>query len=382
MAQDALLSLTEHLYDAATGATPWREVGQRLLTLTGARTGVLMQRGAAGEDLLFSSNLSTEAVQDYRRHYHNVDLWTHRAAAASMGSGAEARVWNSGTLVRDQEFLRSEFYDDFGRRHGLRYVIGAVAPLGAAGLMPIGLHRPDGGTPFGETERRLLEALMPQLRRAMQLRHRLAAVTTPAAPAGLEALDALSLGVVILDAEMTVLAANLAAEGLIGASRALRFTRQAEGPPRLVAGRHEADEQLRRMVRATALAGHPGGAQRLADEAGLAELVLLVSPLPRRISGGEGGPPGRVPGQALLLLRPLQQASLPDPALLRTLFGLTRAEAETAVALCLGDSKGEVARLRGLRETTIRTQTRAVLEKTGSANLRELALRLGQIAAP
>ena len=55
--------------------------------------------------------------------------YTTRAAAAVMG-GAHARgarVWTSGTLVPDAEFLRSEFYGDFGRALGLRYVVGTVS---------------------------------------------------------------------------------------------------------------------------------------------------------------------------------------------------------------------------------------------------------------
>jgi DNA-binding NarL/FixJ family response regulator len=58
--------------------------------------------------------------------------------------------------------------------------------------------------------------------------------------------------------------------------------------------------------------------------------------------------------------------------LLRGLFGLTRAEAEVARALSGGATKRAVAAARGLREATVRTQVRAVLDKTGAANLRDL----------
>ncbi|WP_270936320.1 LuxR C-terminal-related transcriptional regulator, partial [Falsiroseomonas oryzae] len=58
--------------------------------------------------------------------------------------------------------------------------------------------------------------------------------------------------------------------------------------------------------------------------------------------------------------------------LLRELFGLTAAEAEVARALAGGATKAEVAGARGLRETTVRTQVRSVLAKTGAANLRDL----------
>jgi DNA-binding NarL/FixJ family response regulator len=57
---------------------------------------------------------------------------------------------------------------------------------------------------------------------------------------------------------------------------------------------------------------------------------------------------------------------------LRDLFGLTRTEAAVAQALVGGATKSAVAAARGLRETTVRTHVRALLGKTGAANLREL----------
>jgi DNA-binding NarL/FixJ family response regulator len=98
----------------------------------------------------------------------------------------------------------------------------------------------------------------------------------------------------------------------------------------------------------------------------------MVSPLPKRLTGVAGE--GRLAGQALLLLRDLRMArpTLPRAELLRELFGLTRAEAEVARALAGGHGTPVVAAQRGLKDTTVRSQARAILAKTGAANLREL----------
>jgi hypothetical protein len=116
-----------------------------------------------------------DAVLAYRNHYCKVDLWTNRAAEAVVKQGMNRcpKVWTSGQMVPDSEFLRSEFYNDFGRPLGLRYVVGTVLPLGAAGVMPIGLHRPEGSPAFNEMDAQLLDALLPHLRCALQLRHQL-----------------------------------------------------------------------------------------------------------------------------------------------------------------------------------------------------------------
>ncbi len=109
-------------------------------------------------------------------------------------------------------------------------------------------------------------------------------------------------------------------------------------------------------------------------------LAALVSPLPRRLSEGTGGLSGRVPGQALILLRDLRAASLaPEPSLLRRLFGLTLAEAEVACALYGGATKSAVAAMRGLKQSTIKSQVDCILLKTGTANLRDLERLLASL---
>ncbi len=380
MPEAQIMALTEQIYDAGAGGTSWLAVGGGLKALVGARSASLMAGDFAGgrQEILYHAEIPPDAALAYRRHYRKVDLWTNRAAGlvASHGANGRTRILVSGEmLVPDHEFLRSEFYCDFGRRLGLRYVVGTVAPLGAAGVMPIGLHRPEGAQPFGEKERRLLGQVLPHLRRALQLRHRLEACE---GAAGLAALDALPIGALVVDAEMRVLVANLAAENLAARGAALELRREiglggGGGAPVFARARRRAeDTALAFLVRSTALGGAPGGAVRLHDGAGAPALAASVAPLPKRIAGGAGGA-GRVAGQALILLRDLAAAPPPPPiGLLRDLFGLTRAEAEVAQALAGGASKRTVAAERGSRESTVRTHVRAVLDKTGAANLRAL----------
>ena len=85
-------------------------------------------------------------------------------------------------------------------------------------------------------------------------------------------------------------------------------------------------------------------------------------------------------GQALILLRDLTARQEPLRArLLQDLFGLTRAEAEVACALAGGAPKSAVAAKRGSQVSTVRTQVRSVLEKTGAANLRDLERLLSRL---
>lgn len=380
MVQARLLSLTEDIYDAAAGGTPWAAVGQSLAALVHARSASLMVNDPASgaAELLCHANIPVEAVAAYAGQYWRHDLWTQRAADQMHASNG-TRVWSSGHLVPDAEFLRSEFWNGFGRHYGLRFVVGTVVPLGAAGTMPLGLHRPQGAAPFDETEKRLVEAVLPHLRRALQLRHRLAVAPAgrgaPKYGVGLAALDALPTAAFVVDDRLHVQIANAAAELLATAGLGLRMVRE-DGQPQsravLRACHRSETERLASLVAATALNGASGGALRLRAADGTVTAAALVAPLPARLLDAPISFNGRIPGRALVMLRPIAAAAPPRAELLRDLFGLTAAEAEVARALTGGATKGEVAGARGLRETTVRTQVRAVLAKTGAVNLRDL----------
>lgn len=380
MSERLIGALTEEVYEAATGGMPWTSFGEGLVRLVEARTASLfLVNPAEGEDeIVFRGGLPDEAVEPYRRHYRSVDLWTSRAAAATARRGTSAApvVWISGMLVSDDEYVGSEFYNDFGRALGLRHVVGTVLSLGRAGLMPIGLHRGDRDAPFEAEQARQLESLFPHLRRAMQLRHRLRTECHAESP-GRAVLDALTEGVLVVDAELRVLVANAAAEAMAAGGRVIHLGRSGEGGTTLLRIHdHRAREPLTTCVRATARGG-PGGAVALHDEEGVAVAAALVYPLPRRFAESADGLAGRVPGRALVLLRDLRRLGAIDPEYLRSLFGLTRAEAEVALGLAGGSTKSTVARLRGSQVSTVNTQVRSILAKTGTANLRDLERLLG-----
>jgi len=384
MSIEAVLGLTEEIYEAATGGGSWRAVGGSLQALLGAQSGAIMLSDPAtgGLEILHHDGVPLDAVDAYRRHYRWVDPWTTRAAALAVKGRARVLV-HGELLVSDDEFLRSEFWNDFARPLRMRYVVGTVAPLGPAGMMPIGLHRPPGRPNFTADERRMLEAIVPHLARALQLRHRLGLAASPA----LGALDALPMGVLVLDGEGTVLVANRAAEALARERSPLRLVR-AEGrghATRTVAlalHREERDALLR-LVRATALGGGAGGALRLRDAAGSASLAVLVAPLPRRLVAGDPCSVGRVPGQALALLRDLSAPPpLPPAAILRELLGLTAAEAMVAraVAAMSGRGLGAVAASCGIAEATLKTHLAHVFAKTGAAGQADLVRLLAGLA--
>ncbi|MBJ6124320.1 helix-turn-helix transcriptional regulator [Microvirga splendida] len=384
---EQLLALTDVIYDAASGGTSWTAVGRGLESLVNARSASLMAGdfSTGSSEILYHAEIPPAAVAAYQQHYRSVDLWTNRAAKAIVNTPPDRipKVWTSGHLVPDSEFLRSEFYNDFGRQLGLRYVVGTVVHLGAAGVMPIGLHRPDGMSAFDGEDARRVQAVLPHLKRALQLRHQLRP-TQAAAEASRAALDGLPVGAVVVDADAQVVLANLSAEAIAASQGGIQLV-QSRGSARgrrltLIACHAEENARLADLIRATSLRGAAGGVMRAWNQTRMSAVAVFVSPLPCRLAGADAAPAGRVPGRALVLLRDLAAAKDPPAAaLLRELFGLTANEAEVARALYGGVTKEAVATARGLRATTIKTQVDAILAKTGAVNLRDLERILGSL---
>jgi hypothetical protein len=140
MSDGQLLALTEEIYDAVAGGTPWAAVGKSLASLVRASNGWVCVSDRQGEntELLYRANYPDKEIAAYQTYYRYVDLWTIRTAEAirRVAPNAPPRARTSGHLVPDAEYVRSEFYADLGRYVGLRHVVGTVVPLGAAGLMP------------------------------------------------------------------------------------------------------------------------------------------------------------------------------------------------------------------------------------------------------
>lgn len=378
MSERALLNLVEEVYDAAAGAASWSQICSGASQLVGARTASLMIGDfASGRvEVFLHGEIPTEAVAAYRDRYRAMDLWTQRAAAAAASTASgPVRASISGRLVPDAEFVRSPFYNEFGRSIGLRHVVGAVVPLGEAGMAPIGFHRPDGADPFELAQARLLDGLLPHLRRAIQLRHRLRAIDAAEAPS-LSALDALAAGVLVLDPVLRVHLANAAAEAMARGGL-VRLRRAVETGARRVtvleAAHREDHDRLVRLVRETAAGLSAGGAVPLRGPGGRVVATALVSPLPARLAQARGAIAGRVADCALVLIRAIgPSASPPDLDLLRGLYGLTQAEAEVAQALAGGATTAHVAAQRRASHPTVRSQVRAILGKTGARSLRDL----------
>jgi DNA-binding CsgD family transcriptional regulator len=195
-------------------------------------------------------------------------------------------------------------------------------------------------------------------------------------------LDALPIGVIVVDREMRILYNNAEAAALLGNSQSgLSSARpqpgRVTGASRLFARHPEDDMKLCRLVGAASRCGAGGALQIHAGPGALpgdsAMLSASVCPALRHLASSTQPNMGTsvIHGAATVLVRHLLRPSSPPARLLIDLFGLTRSEAEVAVALAGGVTAEDVARTRRVSLDTVRSQIRTILRKTGATGLRD-----------
>jgi DNA-binding CsgD family transcriptional regulator len=261
----------------------------------------------------------------------------------------------------------SEFYQDFLIPHGPRYVAGGNIYREQGRNVHIAFNHFVGRSRFEGAKREALGGVMFHLARWMKLM--VQADWLREAAAGSQAgIDMLDKGLVFLDDMGRVLHANPWAVRLLG-DQMSRVNLGLSG----TAGGSSVDAH----ARAVALTRVPS---TLSVRHRSKHLTLTLSPLPRRPSGIVGGlgkmasATGDLSGlhHRASVVMTVTEVGKKDVTGLAREWGLTPAEEALLRALAVGTSPAAHAEGRGVKVSTVRSQIRALLEKSGHPNLRAL----------
>jgi len=370
-AQANILDLIGDVYDAALDEKLWRGLAPRIArTFASTSAAVQVRNTRDGRvDLLASTeNFDRLAVETYGTYYAQRDVWVQRASKLRT-----SQVVASKDLISDSDFENTEIYQNYARRLGIFYVVGAVFPIAGDEVAAIGVHRAHDGATYDDRDKSLLGQFLPHLRRALQIRRRLA---DPAIEHGaaLDALERSGTATLVVSGDGRLLYANGAAERLLQAGDGLRVI----GGRLAAAGRSTA-ERLTAFIRdcsntAAGKASGAGGVLAIARAERL-PLTVLVAPFrPAREGIGAALP------AAVLFLRDPESPN-PKSLALRGLFGLTAAEAAVAAALADGKVVEGLATELGVTLNTVRTHLKNIFAKTGTTRQAQLvALILSSVA--
>lgn len=348
----------EDLHEAALDAEVPNRLPDLLAEAFGGRSAVLSWTQIDGSsDVLAYSDLSPEMMADYVGVFAPHDVWSIKAMSAPH---ANQMICDQDCLS-SSEFKSTVFYNDFIRAHGehIFHVLGGsqTSPFGA-GLL--GIYRNRGDEPFNGDDKTRLTEVMREVRGALMLRGRLAAAQRPASVQR-AAWDATNLASLIVRADGRIAQHNAAAEAVLQRADGLRSVKNV-----LRAVSREQQSRLTRAIRlATAPTQPSGSALRVETPAG-AEYLISVAPISRR-SG---------PSLALVLFK--DPLAPPDSlrGQLQDIWGLTPHEALVAAELAQGRAIADIARRRGVLESTVKTQLKAISGKMQCRGQAELIAKM------
>jgi DNA-binding CsgD family transcriptional regulator len=350
--QGNLLSVIDTLYEGVLDEDAWGRGLAGIAELVSASGLLLMSCNPTScEVLRFEApGLDPTGMRDYQEHWIRQDP---RYIAGLARPPGEAQV--DDMLVPREVMRRSAVYNEFLRPMDVPFCIASwVIRTPSHGVtMCIEGTRRHG--PFSEDERGRIAALLPHLRRVLQIKDRLAKAGTRAENL-LEAMDRLPFGVLLLSDDLTVVEASASARATLAANDSVH----AQG------GRLGFRRSTDAQAFARTLAANPADAAgsegvvvvRRLTEPG--DVTLLTMPL-------EAAPDEWTRPRARHLVLVFDSVRTPPPSqvLLQRTYGLTASEARLAASLATGLSLAEIAERRGLSVQTLRSQLKSVFGKTG-----------------
>jgi DNA-binding CsgD family transcriptional regulator len=354
--------LIDRIYECAFAPHLWPSLCDELATLSDARGGFLF---TANVDVVAWT--ASESLRGGMERFVGGGYFTRSQRASRAIAARHAGFLREHDLYTDDELKQDAVYRDLLLPAGLGWAAATVVTAPTGDVLFLSLERDYAKGPMESETVQRLDSLRPHLARSALMAARLQ--LERARIAG-QTLDALGLPALVFDSRGKVLAATPKIEALAdhvcwAAADRVSLTDRL------------ADAQFRQAIETLDVDGvrHPlSFAIRAADTS--AGMVAHVIPLRRTARDLFAQCAG------VLVISPVTLPKAPPVELVQSLFDLTPAEARVARHLTTGQTVEEIAAGAGVSLTTVRSQVRGVLEKTGSRRQVEAIALLGGIAGP
>jgi DNA-binding CsgD family transcriptional regulator len=310
------------------------------------------------DDTLIGQNMSPDDVAGFASYWNQFDVWAEGAARRHMMK--KNVVVTGSQLVSQRELEQSRFYNEFGRRAGLGKMLGSVLFDGqSADDVPftnLCWYRTAARDDFDDTDCRKLRRLLPHLQLALQSQRRLRRLHLQKQIADTVGTTRSAVWL-LLDDDARIVDANEPGIQMAQDREALISTRNGR-------------------VTGLGMSSFPSFLDLFAyvRTARCSAGFVVRSRCPPFLLKGTLVPlPQELPTLAGSFYQPRYLLILDLPRTDRTqimsqvarLYALTAAEADVLGLLLAGLDAGQIATQRGARMSTVRSQLRAILEKTG-----------------
>jgi DNA-binding CsgD family transcriptional regulator len=352
--------LVDRIYESALVPELWSNVLDDLTKMADGVGAVLIVRQGESQSWVSSSGAAARSAQMIN------EGWLDRSRLIPLGlANSHAGFLRDVDVLPADEWDSDPLYQHFWRPQGIKGMMGTVfrSPTGGLGMMA--LTRRAEREPPGANIVAKLDALRPHIIRSFVLSARL---RPERARNATETLESIGIASCVLDQEGKILAAN-------GQMLALKRHIQWRAQDQLSLANREAERLFRDALAGQGMVSSSFpvmGPDPLTDE------TLIAHVIPIRLSARDIF----ARSATLLILTPLMRPNVPPVELIRSLFDLTPAEARVAQSLAAGGSIKRIARENGVAPSTIRTQVRGVLAKTGLSRQGEVVALLTGIWSP
>lgn len=363
-----VLQLIDRCYGAATDDDHWPGLLKDVRQLLDGHGTTLFFTDAQLRpvDRFFGDNVSPEAIASYQTHFHKVDVRMQRTVPGALNT-----IVTDRDLVDEAIVNSHEFYQDFLRPIGHRYIVAAPMDLGDGSYAFCSSHR---GLKQDHADSDILDKaglIMPHIRRCLQLRRRLS-MAGARCQAAFELLEGLGQAVFLIDAEGRIIWQNAWASRLLRQQDGLVTS---EGELRTLSATTNTGLQDLIKSAITTLSQprtRPGGMMTVPRSSLKRPYQVLVTPLSKTLETDMASRQREVSPSAAIFIMDLEQKSVPRAEVLRTLYSLTPSEARLATALGSGVSIKAYAEKTRLSIHYVRWLLKQVEAKTDTRRITDL----------
>jgi DNA-binding CsgD family transcriptional regulator/PAS domain-containing protein len=351
------MSTADLIYEAALHPEGWQDALLAIAGDTGARDVAI---GAFNPTTMVHETINLPIDPYFERQY--ASYWATRnflwERTATLGVG---QIFSFDTVLPREDFLQTEFYNEWWRPQGLDYVMGMNLVTDGHASAVVTIYRPRSRPDFTKRDKRKLASFLPHLVRALEIRQCVAHSESVEADFR-ETLACINKAGFVVDRTGRLLYCNRLGEQLM-ADKA--FTLSGSGG--LVAGSPSDTSALRRLIE-EATGSKAKSGRIFITRTEKRALLARVCPLPGNRSVFANS-------RALILFDDpnIVLDALEHTALLQLQYDLTKCEALMALQISSGETVKDFASQTGIAYATARTHLARIFDKLGVHRQSELS---------